>query len=73
MTDRKTYQVTAERDGRWYAIQIDGLPPNMCGVSQSPADEGMEGVESMAREVVSLLLDVPEGSFDLEVREGDLK
>lgn len=73
MTERTTYAVHAVPDGRWYSITIDDLPPGMVGVTQSPTDEGVEGVESMTREVIALLLQVDGDSFDLdiEIKEGE--
>lgn len=73
-TKRKRFTVTARPENRWYAIEIEGLPPNMAGATQSNLNEGRAGVESMAREVVALLLEVDEKSFDLDITiEGDSK
>ncbi|PSR63982.1 MULTISPECIES: type II toxin-antitoxin system HicB family antitoxin [Nocardia] len=60
-----TYNATATRDGRWWAVEIEGLPPNMVGVTQG---RDLEEAKSMAREVVALLLDVPEDEIDIDLR-----
>ncbi len=69
MEKRTAYTVKAEPspEGRWYNIVISGLPPHMAGVTQSLIEEGQGGVEAMAREVVALLLEVDEDSFDLDI------
>jgi hypothetical protein len=74
MTDRPMYHATAKQDGRWWAIDIHDLPPHLVGVTQSAVDEGWEEAESMTREVIALLLDVEEDSFDVNLtKEGDKK
>lgn len=62
MVERHTYRATAVRDGKWYAITIHDLPPHLIGVTQAC---GLDEAESMARECIALLLEVPEDSFDL--------
>lgn len=66
-TNRSKFKVTARPESKWYAIGIEGLPPNMAGATQSEITDGREGVESMAREVIALLLEVDEKSFDLDI------
>lgn len=58
---RDEYTVQAERDGQWWAIEVDGVEN---AYSQA---KRLDQVEAMAREVVSLLLDVAEDSFDLRL------
>jgi predicted RNase H-like HicB family nuclease len=59
------YLVRAVRSGRWWAIDV----PELHGaLSQA---RRLDQVESMAREVIALMLHVPEDSFDLSV-EPDL-
>ena len=60
---RSIYTASAERHGDWWAITVDELP----GVFSQARRLGQ--VETMARDAVSLLLDVPSDSFDLSVRE----
>ncbi|MQY17764.1 type II toxin-antitoxin system HicB family antitoxin [Nocardia macrotermitis] len=60
-----TYVATATRDGRWWAVEIDGLPPGMVGVTQG---RDLDDAKAMAREVVALLLDVVEDEIDIELR-----
>lgn len=67
MTTRPTYHATARPDGTWYAITIHDLPPHLIGTTQA---RGLDEAESMTRECIALLLDVPEDSFDLVLTEG---
>lgn len=62
MMERKTYQVKATRSGDWWAIDVPGL------LGAHTQTRRLDQVEHMAREVISLLLDVPEDSFDVEVQ-----
>jgi hypothetical protein len=57
------YTVSAERHGDWWAITVDELR----GVFSQARRLGQ--VEAMARDAISLFLDVPADSFDLSVRE----
>lgn len=61
MAERKKYTVITGREKDWWWIEIPDVPS---GFSQA---RQYRNVESMAREVISLLLDVPEDSFDVEV------
>lgn len=61
MRKRPTYRVLARRSGAWWAIQVrevDGV------FSQA---RRLDQVEAMARDAISLMLEVPEDSFDLDV------
>lgn len=60
---RPMYTVSAERYGDWWAITVEELP----GVFSQARRLGQ--VEAMARDAISLLLDVGSDSFDLSVRE----
>jgi predicted RNase H-like HicB family nuclease len=62
MTERKTYTVITGREKNWWWIEI---PDVKSGFSQAKL---YRQVEAMAREVISLLLDVPEDSFDVSVQ-----
>ncbi|HEU4399857.1 MAG TPA: type II toxin-antitoxin system HicB family antitoxin [Actinomycetota bacterium] len=59
---RPTYRVTAQRDGRWWFVRV---PEIQGAITQA---RRLEQVEAMAREVISLLLDVTPDSFDLDVQ-----
>ena len=63
MVVRPTYTATAERDGSWWAIRVVELP----GVFSQA--RRLDRVEYMARDAISLLLEVEPGSFDIVVRE----
>jgi predicted RNase H-like HicB family nuclease len=55
------YRVKAVRSGRWWAIEV----PELDGVYSQA--RRLDQVELMAREAIALMLDVPEGSFDLTI------
>lgn len=58
----RTYEVITGRSGNWWWIEI---PEVDNGFSQA---RRYRQVAAMAREVISLLLDVPQDSFDVAVR-----
>ena len=62
---KPNYKVTAVRSGRWWAIQA----PELKGVHSQA--RRLDQVDSMAREAIALMLQVPEDSFDLTI-EPDL-
>jgi DNA-directed RNA polymerase specialized sigma24 family protein len=62
MMDRTTYEVRATRSGDWWAIDVPGL------LGAHTQARRLDHVEHMAREVISLLLDIPEDSFDVRVQ-----
>ncbi|MGD0019572.1 MAG: hypothetical protein ABSD62_10000 [Candidatus Limnocylindrales bacterium] len=62
---KPTYRVTAVRSGRWWAIEA----PQLRGVHSQA--RRLDQVDSMAREAIALMLDVPEDSFDVTI-EPDL-
>jgi predicted RNase H-like HicB family nuclease len=62
VVSRPSYEVTARRDGRWWFVRVPKVPG---AITQA---RRLEQVEAMAREVVSLLLEVAPDSFDLDVR-----
>ena len=55
------YVVRAIRSGRWWAIDVPELPAVFSQARR------LDQVESMAREVIALMLNVPEDSFDITV------
>jgi hypothetical protein len=58
---RTLYTARAQRDGKWWAISVAGLPGALTQVRR------LDQAEAMAREVIALVLDVPEDSFDVSV------
>jgi hypothetical protein len=64
------YRATATRDGRWWAVEIHGFPPNYAAVTQG---RDLAEAASNARKATSLLLNVPadEIEIDLHVNEAD--
>lgn len=62
MMDRTMYEVTATRSGDWWAIDVPGL------LGAHTQARRLDQVEHMARELIGLLLDVPEDSFDVNVQ-----
>jgi DNA-directed RNA polymerase specialized sigma subunit len=58
---RRIYTARAQRDGKWWAISVKGLPGALSQVRR------LDQAEAMAREVIALVLDVPEDSFDVVV------
>jgi predicted RNase H-like HicB family nuclease len=56
-----TYEVITGRQGKWWWIEILGVP---AGYSQAKT---FREVPAMAREVIALLLDVDQDSFDVTV------
>ena len=64
------YRATASRDGRWWAVEIHGFPPNYAAVTQG---RDLAEAETNARKATALLLDVRESEveIDLHVNEAD--
>lgn len=64
------YRATATRDGRWWAVEIHGFPPNYAAVTQG---RDLAEAESNARKATALLLETPlsEIEIDLHVDEAD--
>ena len=60
-TKRKFYTALANREGKWWAISVKGLPGALSQVRR------LDQAEAMAREVIALVLDVPEDGFDVVV------
>lgn len=58
---RKVYTARAQREGKWWAISVNGLPGALSQVRR------LDQAEDMAREVIALVLDVSEDSFDVVV------
>lgn len=60
---RARYTAVALRDGRWWAITV----PEVDGVFSQA--RRLDRVEPTARDAISLMLEVPANSFDVEVVE----
>lgn len=58
---RALYSARAQRDGNWWAISVAGLPGALTQVRR------LDQAEAMTREVIALVLDAPEDSFDVQV------
>ncbi len=58
---RKSYTARCERSGDWWAISV----PELRGVHTQA--RRLEKVESMVRDAIALLLDVPSDSFDVKL------
>ncbi|MFE7067407.1 hypothetical protein [Microbacterium sp. NPDC057658] len=56
----KTYEVTAEREGKFWFVRI----PELDGVTQARTDAE---ISLMARDYIAVTLAIPADSFDLEV------
>jgi predicted RNase H-like HicB family nuclease len=63
MAVRRTFTVNAARARNWWALTVDELP----GVFSQA--RRLDQVEAMARDAISLFLEIPSGSFDLSVRQ----
>jgi hypothetical protein len=59
---RQGYVADAVRDGGWWVVKVRDVPRARTQARR------LDQVEAMARDVISLLLDVPADSFDLSVQ-----
>jgi len=60
MTDRKSYDVTARKDGRWWLVNIPEL--DAAGQARNATE-----IEEVAREIIGLWLDANPNSFDVKL------
>jgi DNA-directed RNA polymerase specialized sigma24 family protein len=60
MAERKTYQATARRDGRWWLVTVKD--PDTVGQARNLAE-----VEEVAREVIGLWFDTDPNNFDVSM------
>jgi DNA-directed RNA polymerase specialized sigma24 family protein len=59
------YEVVTKRDGAWWAIEVvNGLPKDRVVLTQA---RRLNDVETMARDAIGLLLDVPVDSFEVTI------
>ncbi|MFT4164776.1 MAG: hypothetical protein QM650_06000 [Microlunatus sp.] len=61
MSERRTYRAIARRVDGWWAVEVADVPG---AVTQT---RRLDQVDTMAREVISLKLDTPPDSFDIDV------
>jgi hypothetical protein len=63
---RKTYEVVAVLDGRWWAIEVTGgLPKDRVVFTQA---RRINTIEAMARDAIAVLLQVEPNSFDVAIQ-----
>lgn len=63
-----TYQATATRDGKWWAVEIHGLPENYAGFTQGRT---WDEAHAMAVDATALLLDVPAEEIEITLEPSD--
>lgn len=56
----KTYEVTINREGKWWMVSI----PELGGITQA---RSVKEAHDMARDYIAITLDVPANSFDVHV------
>lgn len=61
MTERRCYRVRARRNGDWWALLAPDVPGAFTQV------ERLAQAQAAIRPVISLLVEVPEDSFDVEI------
>jgi predicted RNase H-like HicB family nuclease len=61
MSERLRYKALCTREGGWWAVDVPDVP----GVH--PQAKRLDQAESMARDAIALMLEVPSDSFDVEV------
>lgn len=59
MVRRKTYEVTAERSGKYWAVEVAGVGPTQ--------GRTLAEVETMARDLIAIHKDVEPDSFDVDI------
>lgn len=64
MTTPTVYRATATRDGRWWAVEIHGFPPNYAAVTQG---RDLAEAASNARKATALLLNVPADEIEIDL------
>lgn len=61
MNKRRTYRALCTRVGNWWAIDVPEVP----GVHTQA--KRLDQAEAMARDAITVMLEVPSGSFDVQV------
>ena len=61
MSERQCYMVRARRNGEWWALLAPDVPGAFTQVGR------LAQAQPAIRPVISLLLQIPENSFDLEI------
>jgi len=64
-TKTKTYDATATRSGRWWAVEVHEMPKGHLALTQGRT---LKEAEAMAREAIALLLAVPEAAIVVRLR-----
>lgn len=65
---RKTYNVLAVPEGeKFWVVRIYGLPEGLLNTTQALQERGERDIEEMARDFISLMLEVDQDSFDLNI------
>ena len=57
----KTYEVTINREGKWWMVSI----PELDGITQA---RSVKEARDMAKDYIAITLDVPADSFDIHVK-----
>ncbi|MDD2817438.1 MAG: hypothetical protein PHN51_01420 [Candidatus Nanopelagicales bacterium] len=63
---RKKYKVFAVQDGPWWSLHIPGIEGALGGEINTQARR-INRIESMARDAISLMLEAPADSFDIDI------
>ncbi len=61
MVEMITYRVVAERDGKWWGLEVPEIPGTFSQARR------LDQVEETIRDAISLMLEVAKDSFDLEI------
>ena len=61
----RTYDATATRSGRWWAVEVHKMPKGHLALTQGRT---LAEAEAMAREAIALLLSVPEEAVLVRLR-----
>lgn len=66
---RPAYTATATRSGKYWAVEIHGLPDHCAGFTQGRT---WAEAEHMTRDAIAVLLEIPADSFDVTLTPADL-
>lgn len=68
MASTRTYHAVATQDGAYWVVKVNDLPEGLVGVTQGRT---WSEARTMAADVVAMLLEVPEESFEVVMRPAD--
>ncbi|MBB0243523.1 type II toxin-antitoxin system HicB family antitoxin [Streptomyces alkaliphilus] len=68
MTEPRTYHAIATQEGAHWVVKVEDLPEGLVGVTQGRT---WSEARKMATDVVAMLLEVPEDSFELVMQPAD--